>query len=463
MFLTITTTHRPATDLGYLLHKNPARVQSAALSFGHAHVCYPEATEERCTAALLLEVDPVGLVRDRHGDGAAQYVNDRPFVGSSFLSVAIAQVYGSALGGRSKDRPELAATPIPLTARLGSVPCRGGEGLLRALFEPLGYEVAASGGPLDETVPEWGPSPYLQVQLARTCRLSELLQHLYVLLPVLDNDKHYWVGEAEVDKLLRHAGQWLPDHPARQQIVARYLRHQRWLTEKALRRLVDEEDVDQREQEHAAFEEQLEQPLRLNAQRLDAVSEVLLGHGARSVVDLGCGEGKLLARLAREKQFERLLGVDVAATALQRAAERLKLDSLPERQRRRFELRHGSLTYRDRALRGCDAATAVEVIEHLEPHRLQTFTRNLFETVDAPLTVVTTPNREYNGLLPGLGSGGLRHRDHRFEWTRAEFRAWAEAAAHEWGRAVELSGIGREDEAHGAPTQMAVFRRGGSA
>src|SRR5436190_17920500 len=148
MLLTITNTKPPATDLGYLLHKNPSRVQSFELSFGKAHVFYPEATENRCVAALLLDVDPVGLVRSRRGPAGEgglldQYVNDRPYVASSFMSVAIAQVFGSALSGRSKDRPELVETPLPLEARLSVLPCRGGEGFLRRLFEPLGYDVTA--------------------------------------------------------------------------------------------------------------------------------------------------------------------------------------------------------------------------------------------------------------------------------------------------------------------------------
>src|SRR5215510_6154958 len=131
MLLTITNTALPATDLGYLLHKNPSKLQSFPLSFGQAHVFYPEATDERCTAALLLDVDPVALVRPRGRGSVAldQYVNDRPYAASSFLSVAIAQVYGSALKGTSRERAELAETPIPLTAHLSAVPA-GGDGLL---------------------------------------------------------------------------------------------------------------------------------------------------------------------------------------------------------------------------------------------------------------------------------------------------------------------------------------------
>src|SRR5438445_12584518 len=120
MLLTLTTTHRPANDLGFLLHKHPERFQSFDLSFGKAHVYYPEAGTERCTACLLLAVDSVGMVRGKSADQSfllAQYVNDRPYTASSFMSVAIAQVFGSALQGRCKDRPELATTPIPLTGR----------------------------------------------------------------------------------------------------------------------------------------------------------------------------------------------------------------------------------------------------------------------------------------------------------------------------------------------------------
>src|ERR1700746_2724312 len=160
MLLTITTTHRPATDLGYLLHKNPANLHSFDLSFGKAHVFYPEAEPERCTAALLLDVDPVGLVRGKRGQHEGgkldQYVKDRPYVFSSFLSVARGRAFGTAMSGRSKGRQELADLPIPLTANLTVVACRAGEGLIRELFEPLGYSVVAQPHPLDGQVPDWG-------------------------------------------------------------------------------------------------------------------------------------------------------------------------------------------------------------------------------------------------------------------------------------------------------------------
>ncbi len=460
MLLTLSTTYSPATDLGYLLHKNPERCQHFELSFGRASVFYPEATPERCTCALLLEVDPVGLVRG--GVGLAQYVNDRPYVASSFLSVAISQVFGSALSGHSRERPDLAKLALPLTARLGVVPCRGGELFLRRLFEPLGYAVQVSPIALDSQFPEWGASPYFSVELSGLVRLQELLSHLYVLVPVLDDQKHYWVGKEEIDKLLSHGGQWLAGHPAREEIVHRYLKRQRALTREALAQLVqaeDQLDPDGAEQVRATEEMALEKSLSLNEQRLEAVASTLLESGAKRVVDLGCGEGKLLECLLKHRQFEELLGIDVSWRSLERAHERLHLERLNEAQRGRIRFIQSSLTYRDERLAGFDAATVIEVIEHLDPQRLATFERILFECVGARLTVITTPNVEYNQRFTGLPTGQLRHRDHRFEWSREQFQTWASRIAGRYGLRLRFVGIGLEDPELGTPTQMGVFER----
>ena len=294
MLLTITTTYQPATDLGYLLHKHPARMQSFLLSFGQAHVFYPEASPERCTAALLLDVDPVSLVRGgRNAATLEQYVNDRPYVASSFLSVAVAEVFGTALSGRSGARQELTETKIPLLAKLAVLPCRGGEGLLKRLFEPLGYTVTATAHLLDEEHMDWGKSRYFTVTLEANCRLSDLLTHLYVLVPVLDDEKHYWIGDDEVEKLLRHGKGWLETHPEREQIVYRYLKHKRDLTHDAIARLVAEDspDPDTVEASAAAEEEVIEERISLHEQRLGAVMAVLHNSGAKRVLDLGCGDG----------------------------------------------------------------------------------------------------------------------------------------------------------------------------
>ena len=461
MLLTITTTHRPATDLGHLLHKRPDRVQTFELPVGAAHVFYPEATDERCTAALLIDVDPVGLVRRAvRFPRMDQYVNDRPYAASSFLSVAIARVLGSALGGRSRERPELVDRAIPLAARLAVVPSPAGEGFLRRLFEPLGYAVHAVGHPLDEAFPEWGASPYFTLTLEGTLRLRDLLAHLYVLVPVLDADKHYWVGEAEVEKLLRRGQGWLADHPERDVIVRRYLRFDRSLTSLALAQLVDEaEPADDDRELREREEEAVEQPMRLGEARMGAVVSVLRGAGARRVVDLGCGSGKLLRALLAERQFAEILGVDISHRALEMAAARLKLDRLAPHERDRVRLLQTALTYRDRRLAGFDAAAAVEVIEHLDEPRVLAFGRAILGEARPATLLVTTPNREFNLRFEGLPAGALRHRDHRFEWTRAEFEDWAGEAAGAHGYAVRFMGIGPEDAELGAPTQMAVFER----
>jgi 3' terminal RNA ribose 2'-O-methyltransferase Hen1 len=467
MLLTITTTHHPATDLGYLLHKNPARVQTFALNFGKAHVFYPEATEERCTAALLLDIDPIGLIRNRRtpaGNSFAlyHYVNDRPYAASSFMSVAIADVFSTALQGRSKDRPELVDQPLPLDVRIATLPCRGGEQLLRRLFEPLGYTVQAERHALDETFPQWGDSSYYTVELRSKIALHLLLAHLYVLIPVLDDDKHYWVGQDEVEKLLRHGEGWLSDHPERELITRRYLKYQKPLTRSALEQLTQTEvpDPDKTQAVHDREESTAEKTIGLHDQRLDLVHDVLKGSGAVRVLDLGCGEGKLLRRLLNERQFTEITGVDVSHRSLSIAAERLHLDRIPENQRQRIRLIQGSLIYRDNRLAGYDAAAVVEVIEHLEPFRLEAFERALFEFSRPQTIVITTPNREYNVMWPSLPAGVFRHRDHRFEWTRDEFNRWGNQVADRHGYAVRYLPVGPEAENVGAPTQMGVFSRG---
>ncbi len=458
MLLTLTTTHSPATDLGFLLHKHPGKLQSFTLNFGQAHVFYPEASDDRCTAALLLDLDPVALVRGR-GSLLDQYVNDRPYVASSFLSVALAEVFRSALAGNCAARPELAQAAIPLEAKLTALPCRGGDDLLQRLFAPLGYAVATARLPLDPHFPAWGDSDYYMVTLSGTVRLADLLSHLYVLIPTLDNDKHYWVGDDEVEKLLRRGAGWLAAHPERDLIAKRYLKYRRHLADDALAQLAGEEtpDPDRVAEERASEEEAVERTISLHEQRLGAVVAALKASGARRILDLGCGEGRLLALLLKETDAPELVGMDVSHTALSRARERLRLDRLPPLQAARLTLFQGSLAYRDDRLAGFDAAAVVEVIEHLDPPRLAAFERALFEFARPGVVALTTPNVEYNVRWATLPAGRFRHRDHRFEWTRAEFHAWAESICARFNYRARFLPIGPEDQDVGPPSQMAVF------
>ncbi|KAA9327449.1 3' terminal RNA ribose 2'-O-methyltransferase Hen1 [Hymenobacter busanensis] len=472
MLLTITTTHQPATDLGYLLHKNPARLQTLEVAAGQAHIFYPEASAERCTVALLLDIDPVALVRNHRGpagEGFAleQYVNDRPYVASSFLSVALAKAFNTAMNGTCKDRPELPDTLLPLEATVAVVPAATAEQLQR-LFAPLGYEVETEAHPLDPTVPAWGNSRYFTLRLRHPARrLRELLSHLYVLIPVLDNDKHYWVNASEAEKLLHRGADWLPQHPDREFITRRYLRNLAQYVNPTLERLLDADETpadDEPEAALATVEVSAEaaapaEKQNLHDLRLDRVAEEIRRLGAKRVLDLGCGEGKLARRLLKMPHVEHILAIDVSYRELQRAHERLHVAEMPPRQRERLTLAQGSLLYHDPRLAGYDAAAVVEVIEHLDENRLAAFEQVVFARARPGAVLVTTPNADYNQRYETLSAGEFRHADHRFEWTRAQFAEWAAGVAARHGYVVHVLPLGPEAAEVGAPSQLAVFEQ----
>lgn len=556
MLLTVTRTVEPAeiaagadaSDLGFLLHKHPDKVQTFTLPFGEATVFYPEVSAERCTAALLLTIDPIGLVRGSKGRkrapeafALAQYVNDRPYAASSLLAVAMGRVFNTALGGRCEARPELADTPLTLDLHIPALPARaaagfgastgggagpgsanaagvGGAALIRALFEPLGWQVETTAVPLagENAGFDWGAAPYVDTHLRGRVRLADALSHLYVLLPVLDDTKHYWVGPDEVDKLIRRGAGWLADHPLRDLVTRRYLAAQRTYVRDATARLdelddrVESVEPDELGDESGAAEASPGDAQRgvhqgdtgpgdvgpgsgadaggagtsgvapgaaagspapaggsydpsahrapLKAVRREAVLDALRELGAHRVVDLGCGEGYYLQELLADASFTEVVGVDVAASYLARAEKRLGVERgrLSDRQRERLTLRQSSVTYRDDALTGYDAVLLVEVIEHLESDRLPSLERNVFGFAAPRSVIVTTPDADYNSHYD-LGEHEMRHPDHRFEWNRTEFAQWAHAVAAQHGYAVAFRSIG--GPAGDAPTQMALFTR----
>ncbi|MCL2158388.1 MAG: 3' terminal RNA ribose 2'-O-methyltransferase Hen1 [Oscillospiraceae bacterium] len=462
MLLTITYTGQNTTDLGYLLYKNPYRPQAFETSHGKAYVFYPQISSERTTAALLLDIDPIDLARGKagkSGGGLFDYVNDRPYVASSFLSTAISKVFGTAMTGRADAHQALSDSPLDLSASVTMLPCRGEQEKLNSVFEPLGYEVGYETFVSDENFPDWGESKYVNLTISGKVRLRDLLKHLYVLIPVFDRQKHYWVGTDEVEKLLRLGEDWLPDHPQKAYIMGRYLNRRRSLLNMAFERLATADAVDGEvllgESEKA--EQKQEKKMSLNERRLDSVVSALKNSGAKRVIDIGCGEGNLLSLLVKERQFTQITGVDVSHVALGRASERLKLNRAGESICERICLFQGSLTYKDARFAGYDAACVVEVIEHLDISRLAAFERVLFEFARPPVVVLTTPNRDYNTNYGFVHEDDLRHGDHRFEWSREQFRDWANKTAENFGYAVQFSEIGDIDEAHGAPTQMGVF------
>ena len=476
MFLTISTTgtpERPATDLGFLLHKHPDKAQAFSTSYGKAYVLYPEADPARCTAALLLEVDAMALVRRGKGKGRggapdaalAQYVNDRPYAASSLLAVALSAVFSSAMRGVCNARPERAGQPLPLRIEVPALPARGGSDLVRNLFAPLGWTVTVEPVALDAEFPEWGDSRYVSLVLeSETLTLAEALRHLYVLLPVLDDAKHYWVASDEVDKLLRAGEGWLPTHPEQKLITSRYLSRRWSLTREAMERLelvrlaeADDSEVEEIDNAVEAETEAEAKPTPLAVQRRDAILAALTSSGAARVLDLGCGQGQLVQALLKDTRFTEIVGTDVSMRALTIASRRLKFDRMGERQASRVQLFQSSLAYTDNRLKGYDAAVLSEVVEHLDLPRLPALEYAVFGAARPRTVVVTTPNVEYNVRWETLPAGHVRHGDHRFEWTRAEFGEWAGKVAQRHGYDVEFVPVGPDDPEVGPPTQMAVF------
>jgi 3' terminal RNA ribose 2'-O-methyltransferase Hen1 len=317
--------------------------------------------------------------------------------------------------------------------------------------------------PLDPDHPGWGESPYVDLTLTGRLRLADALKHLYVLIPVLDNAKHYWVAEEEIDKLLRAGAGWLSTHPDRDLITGRYLAHRDAYVRSALTRLADADDTDPDGLDNAlagaVVTETPDRPEPLAVRRRGSVLAALRACGARRVVDLGCGGGALLRDLAAEPDLVEILGVDVSARALEQAERTLRLDRMPDRSRARIALRQSALTYADPSLAGYDAAVLMEVIEHVDEGRLPALEHAVFAVARPATVVVTTPNAEYNVRFETLPAGTFRHPDHRFEWTRVQFRDWADrvCAAHRYE--VRLLPVGQDDPEVGPPTQLAVFTR----
>ncbi|TDN45240.1 3' terminal RNA ribose 2'-O-methyltransferase Hen1 [Curtobacterium flaccumfaciens] len=483
MLVTLSTRGEAAPDLSHLLHKHPGRAQSFDLSVGTAHVFYPADTDEVCTAALLLEIDAVALARSKRYGADAQalsrYVNDRPYVSTSMLALAIGQVFRSAMAGKSESRPERAAAPIDLDVALTSVPSEPDEhgvGLATRLFAPLGWAVEETRRPLDDTRPEWGDATTVGLRLRGSVRLSDALRQLTVLLPVLDDAKHYWVGDDEIGKLLRRGEGWLAEHPLRDLITTRSLAHQRSLVEDATSRLLGLDETSDATANsttansatansttasptNASPTETGPAETPLYRRRAEAVLTALADTSARTVADVGCGEGALLRHLMADRTFTTVIGTDVAPRELERAERRLHLDEASDDQRARVRLLQSSVTYSDDRIAGLDAIVLMEVVEHVDPERLPALETSVFAAARPAAVVVTTPNAEHNVRFERLAAGRFRHPDHRFEWTRDEFRAWATAVGDRHGYTTEFRPIGDDDPEVGPPTQLALFRR----
>ncbi len=468
MLITITMTgnaEQDARDLGYLLHKNPYRAQQFAMTFGKAYVFYPTVERETTTAALLLDINPIDLARGKKGSsdgGLFDYVNDRPYVNSSFMSTAIAKVFGTALNGKCAKNQQLADTKLPLEVFVSMLNCGGEKQFVRDVFEPLGYQTKIQTTLLDEEFSEWGESPYIDLTLKGCVRLSELLNHLYVLLPVFDQQKHYYTAEDEIEKLVKHGEFWLKDHPEKNRIIRRYFHQCKSYANEAIKRISVDSETEQNDlSDEFVSKEKSQSKIPLNKRRLEAVKNAVLECGAKRVADLGCGDGKLTALLMKEPSVSKIAASDVSVMMLERAKQRIHYDKLPDYQKQKITFFQSSLIYRDDRFSDYDAICVIEVIEHIDSNRTAAFERVIFEYAKPRNVILTTPNREYN-VRYGLDSGEtehLRHSDHRFEWNREQFQNWCSRVCQQFSYSVDFREIGDTDKELGAPTQMAVFTK----
>ncbi len=470
MQLSITTTHKPATDLSYLLHKNPDKVQTFDITGGKAYVFYPETTDEKCTATMILNIDTLEMIKNQKksmSDFALKgYVNDRPFVASSFLSSAISSIYSSALNGNSKEKSEVVNKKIPLEVFISVINVSGGENLIKRFFEPLGYEIKIEKYELNENFKSWGESNYFSLTLKNIITLKELLTHLYILIPVFDNEKHYWVSTKDVDILLKKGEGWLENHPEKEFITKRYFKNIKSLSNLYNKKSIDDieesqKNVDSEENNENEFEEinQIikETKIKLDKQRLNYVYEKLIESGMKSIIDMGCGEGKLLKLLITNKQFEKIAGTDVSFNNLLKAKERLNFEEMSQKFKERIELFQSSLTYKDKRFSNYESCAIVEVIEHIDVERLESFEKSIFECSKFKYIILTTPNADYNINYKSLNKQNLRHSDHRFEWTKDEFKSWIDKICEKYKYNAKISGVGEFDEQSGHPTQVVEF------
>lgn len=466
MLLTITSEGDNSQDLSYLLHKNPDKVQMFNITGGKAHVFYPEYSKKKTTVALLLDIDTIEIIRNirlpDNGFMLKNYINDRPYVASSFTSHAISEVFSSALNGKCKLKPELVELEMDFEININVLKIKGGNSAwINKIFEPLGYKVEFKRHFLNENFTQWGESNYYSVKLKNNITLQKLLSQLYVLLPVFDYEKHYFISTNEIDKLLDKGKEWLSGHPEKDIITKRYLNNLKKYYNPALERLNENNNEDLYKEEIENINDvEVEKKLSLNKQRLKTVFDKVKDSGYTSIMDLGCGEGKLLKMLLKDSKFSKITGMDVSYSELQKAKDNLYYEELSDKQKERLTLIQGSLLYKDERLKNHEVATVIEVIEHLELFSLKYLEKVLFSYLKPNMIIITTPNSEYNQKYENLENELFRHHDHRFEWSRKEFYDWLKNIQNEYKYNFEVFEIGESDNLLGSPTQMAVLKKG---
>lgn len=484
MYLTIKATGEHASMISHLLAKNPHNLYDRTEKGARVRLVYTSFQPQDTEAMLFVTPDPIELVKGTpdHYD-ITQYINDRELAVSSLFCSYIRPALGTALNGKPKaDYIDWVDYRFTLQMTFGPVASDLPDHVIESLFQPLGYEVQIERGEIDYSFDLKNRSTVRHIQISGQQTLQQMLRQLYILIPVLDNYKHYYINEDEIERLRRYGEGWLSTHPQHDLMIKRSLRFAPLVKEyeqqvakessiDALSTEISTNSIQSNKEQAQSTEQQLERintietetetpVVRLNELRYRAIVEqVSLLPQRKQVIDFGAGEGKLSVRLGQIEGVEQVWAVEPSMQSQLRAIDRFaKLegrtdDVIPV-------ITIGSLFYRDERWVDQDVIILCEVIEHINEVRLPQVIHTLFTDYRPQTLIMTTPNREYNEVYQ-MDADEIRHTDHRFEWTRAELEQYCTQWIQNRPYTFTISGIGDKHEQHGQPTQMVVFRRTG--
>ncbi|PYF06198.1 3' terminal RNA ribose 2'-O-methyltransferase Hen1 [Ureibacillus chungkukjangi] len=445
MQLTIRGTGQDIQVISYLLAKNPNNLYERRVSGHLVRMFFSQFSEEEVEVTFFVTPDPIELSRNNSKVyDITSYINDREFVVSSIFCTFLRTALGTALNGKPVEEYEPWVNhPFPLEFSFGPVASQLTDQDIQSLFQPLGYAVEITYGEADYNMDFKSKSSARFITLKGSTTLQMGLRQLFVLIPVLDNYKHYYIDEQEVEKIVRYGEGWLDKHPKREFILRQALRFK--------------EVYGQFENQHTKKENESSPKLRLNDLRYDKiVGKVNQLKRKETVVDLGSGEGKLSEKLGFIDGVKEILAVEPSESATLKALKRFEKAAQDKNFVKPRQI-FGSLFYYDERLKGKDVLILCEVIEHIDEYRLPKIIQTILQDYRPRTLIITTPNQEYNEVY-GMG-GDYRHPDHRFEWTREEFQTWCKTQNENHEYNIAFDGIGEEHELHGYPTQMCLFTR----
>lgn len=443
MLFKITTKNRDPNDLSFLLHKHHAKIHNVETRHGQAIVFFSEKSYDVTSCCVTMEIDSIGLTkRFDHGNGQIgldAYVNDSPYSYSQIMNSAVRKVFGTTLTGVCKMKPELSSLEIDFEILLTPVRVPSKD-LVVNLFEPLGYDITMSDHSKYSKNVDFGLNPYVSIKLKKKGVLSLILSHINVLLGAIDTRRVNEINDDEIESLVNRSISWINEHPKKEFLLQRLLKKKKHVL--AAKLMLDPNS------EETKAEGEFAPRRRLNDDRHDKIVEIVKSLKPKKLLDLGCGEGNFLKKIANE-DIEKITGVDSFIEVLRWAKRKTE-------GYKNINLVQSGLTYHDKRLQGYDTATLIEVIEHNDHERLKLIIDNIFGHMSLDNIIISTPNIEYNVIYNVIG---FRHNDHRFEMTRKEFNDWAENIGLTYKYFVSFDGAGEVSSDHGQPTQIAIFRK----